>query len=194
MTSKDNHLDEVFDAWRETPAAPPPGPHLAEPDLVRLASPGGLAEAAPEELEHLHRCPACMTDWAAWRRAFAVAGELDQEENAEDLEECGSECAVGFLEAAASRDSASGARTLESSCGSWRLEILPNRENRNRGMLVLSRRDRESDSETVVVFDRNGRQILEGPLEDNRLARLCNRLDELDLSVWTVVRKTAAPS
>jgi hypothetical protein len=189
MTSNENHLEAAFSAWRENPVADPSGPHLTEADLIRLAAAGGLAEAAPEELKHLDRCPACMADWAAWRRAFAVAGEMENGELNESGPEAEEVCAYGMLEAAASQNPYTGPRLLESSCGRWRLEILPSREDRSRGMLVLSCRQPENGDAAVVVRDRSGREILSGPLKDNRLARLCDRLDELDLSLWTVIAK-----
>ena len=190
MTSNDNHLETAFRAWRENPVADPATPHLAEADLVRLAAADGLAEADPKELEHLDRCPACMAAWAAWRRAFAVAREMEngeQEEEVEKMPESEEECAFGLLEAAAGRDPEPKPRSLESSCGNWRLEILPDREDHRRGMLVLSRRHHETETAKVVVRDRSGREILAGSLKNNRLARLCDRLDELDLSIWTVI-------
>ena len=190
MTSNDNHLETAFSAWRENPGGDPAGPHLAEADLVRLAAAGGLAEADRQELEHLDHCPACMAAWAAWRRAFAVAQEMESGEQEEPLaeeSESTGECAFGLLEAAASRSAEPKPRSLESSCGTWRLEILPDREDHRRGMLVLSRRERGSETAQVAVRDRSGREILAGTLKNNRLARLCERLDELDLSIWTVI-------
>jgi hypothetical protein len=39
----------------------------------------------------------------------------------------------------------------------------------------------------VTVRDRNGLVVLEGRLRHGRLARICEKLSEIDLTTWTLV-------
>ena len=188
MTSSEN-INRALEIWRDLkiePSHTEPSAHLEESTLVRMAADGGLQEASENELEHLDNCPLCLANWSAWRRAFSLANESeDEEERAENLFPEG---AYGFLEAAATASPKTQGVVIESSCGSYRLEVLPNRESPEEGMIVLSSRVKNADN-NVTVRDKKGREILSGALENGRLARLCRKLNELDLSVWTVSLK-----
>ena len=188
MTSSEN-INSALETWRDLKAKPSQteqSAHLEESALVRMAADGGLQEASENELEHLDNCPLCLANWSAWRRAFSLATECEDEE--ERVEDLFPEGAYGFLEAAATASPKTQGLAIESSCGSFRLEVLPNREQPKEGMIVLSSRVKSSDSK-VTVRDKKGREILSGTLENGRLARLYRKLNELDLSVWTVSLK-----
>ena len=191
MMINDSSLDRALETWHETNLRQsenevPDDNHLTEAELVRLAQAGGLAEAAAPELRHLDECPLCFSEWSAWRRAFAIS----ETEIAEPLdEEFTADCAYGFLEAAADTGTLLQPRVLESRCGKFRLELLPSREEEGVGMVILSCLDPLREDEEVCVRDRKGYEFLCGSLENGRLARLCRDLGELDLSIWTVIKK-----
>ncbi len=198
MITETNNLDQAFSAWREIRLeelndadSGSRTPHFDEKMLLRLADRGGLKRAAAGELEHLENCPLCLAEWAAWRRAFSAADECnesDENRAAADLnDEFPAHQAFGYLEAAASAAPQTQALTLESSCGTYRLEILPDRQDNNEGMIILNRLTENRDAVAkLTVRDRAGRIIISGPLENNRLVRIHKNLDELDLSIWTV--------
>ncbi len=185
--------------------------HLDEETRRRLAGSGGLETATAAELEHLDDCPLCLAQWAAWRRALTAADEDFVDDFNCELDQSGlaqesfSHQAFGYLEAAASDTKKTRPLVLESSCGSYRLEILPDRQENNEGMIILSRlsgkqkpTEKQNPTEKpgptenqrpippVTVRDRAGLIIISGALENNRLARIRKNLNELDLSIWTV--------
>ncbi len=195
MMTDTNTLDQAFSAWQETRLEELNNddsgnrqPHFDEKILLRLADRGGLESAATIELEHLENCPLCLAEWAAWRRAFSAADECSENSSADDLNsEFFAHQAFGYLEAAASATTKMQALTLESNCGTYRLEILPDRQENNAGMIILNRLTENQDTATkVTVRDRAGRIVISGPLENNRLVRIHKNLDELDFSIWTV--------
>jgi len=204
MLISEEQLSQAFGHWRnERVAAETAEPethlgeiHLSETDLLRLAGNGELTAASASELRHLDNCSACFERWAAWRRAVSAAAEADEAEFPED--ERLPECACGFQEAAASPadSSTSEPRVYTSGCGGWRLELLPERENPERGLLVLTQLNRSEKSPdtsagyNVTVFDRQGRRLLSGTLEEGRLARLCTNFSGLDLTLWTVISQS----
>ena len=164
-----------------------PTSHFNDEILARLASDKGLAEASKDELEHLDECPICLANWSAWRRAWSTVDDLDNPE--EEIDDHHSlEHTYGFLEAAASDHIGNRGVSMESSCGSFRLELLPDREQPSRGMIILTAL-KENREGHVCVRDRQGREILSGTLSDGRLARLCQKFNKLDISIWTVGHK-----
>ena len=194
MMTDSNNLNRAFHAWQEikleefknADSAGQLNQHLDEKVLLRLAGSGGFEKATTIELEHLDNCPVCLAEWAAWCRALSAADECIDSNFADDLnDKFFSHQAFGYLEAAASDTPKSQALILESSCGTYRLEILPDRQENNEGMIILSRITENSAAE-VSVRDRAGRIIISGPLENGRIARIHRNLDELDLSIWTV--------
>lgn len=189
MMTNNGNINSALEAWRDIKIEQSPteiSEHLEERTLIRLAAAGGLEEASPNELEHLDNCPLCLATWSAWRRAFAVATEYEDDEN--ETTELNHDEAYGFLEAAATTSAKTQTLVVESSCGSYRLEILPDREAPDEGMIVLSRLTKDGDQQ-LTVRDKKGHEILSGTLENGRLARLYHNLNELDLSVWTVNKK-----
>jgi hypothetical protein len=191
MIIDNDNLDRALTTWHrsrslETGNEIPDDSHLTETDLVRLAQNGGLAEAAAPELRHLDECPHCFSEWSAWRRAFAIS-ETESTETRDDG--FPTDCSYGFLEAAADTGAFLQPRVLESRCGNFRLELLPSREEEGVGMVILNCLDPQRKNEMLCVRDRDGRQFLCGRLENGRLARLCRDLGELDLSIWTVIKR-----
>ena len=193
MTNSDK-LNQTFHIWQKTKleengcndSAGSLDQHLDEQSLLRLANNGGIEKATPDELEHLDNCPLCLAGWAAWCRALSVTDDCYENDFDDNLNgEFFSQQAYGYLEAAASDSAISQALILESSCGTYRLEILPDRLENNQGMIILSKLT-GNQTTNVTVRDRTGRIIISGPLENGRLARIHKNLDELDLSIWTV--------
>ncbi|HDS16749.1 MAG TPA: hypothetical protein ENN66_09135 [Proteobacteria bacterium] len=182
-------LEDIFIFWRDHPKQISPSAetrHFDEKTLIRLAADRGLAEAEEEELRHLDNCATCLAAWSAWRRAFSFAAGADMEE--QDFPPSSEiDGGYGYLEAAASSSITTQGLVLESRCGAYRLEILPNRENPKEGLIVL-RAEKHKAAGKFSVRDRNGREILTGFLENGRLARPCADFSALDLSLWTVCR------
>ncbi len=185
MTNREN-INSALEDWREMKLSQihsEPTEHLPEKVLVRLASVGGLQEASDNELDHLDKCPLCLSSWSAWRRAFTIAEEPENKE--ENFAEFSVDNTYGFLEAAATTSPKTSGQIVESHCGTYRLEVLPSREEPDEGMIILSSQIEKSDSQ-VTVRDKNGREIISGALKNGKLARLCQNLNEIDLSVWTI--------
>ena len=191
MMTDTNNLNRAFTAWRETKLAGLKDDnsihHLDDKTLLHLAGSGGFEDATDIELEHLDNCPRCLSGWAAWRRALSAADEDCKSDFDDDLDdEFFSHQAFGYLEAAASATPKSQALALESSCGTYRLEILPDRQDNRKGMIILSDLTDNNSSVYITVRDRAGRIIISGPLDNGRLARVHKNINELDLSIWTV--------
>jgi len=199
MMTDNINLEQTFHIWQTTRAEKiaedntlaSPGQHLDQKSLINLARSGGLSEAAGTALEHLDNCPSCLTEWAAWRRAFSLT---EDEQSAEHLDIDTADAtasgfspkpAFGYLEAAAGSEMKPQGLVLESSCGTYRLEVLPDRQESGSGMIILSKLT-ENPARTVTLRDRKGLIILSGDLENDRLARIHKNLNELDLSIWTV--------
>ncbi len=192
MLISDTDLTTVFSKWRaasDRRHPPLATPHLDEESLLRLAGKEGLAAAASGEIEHLDSCPDCFAAWAAWRRALSAAAGEKKEEMTERDDNRLVECAFGFQEAAASQPGATaGPQVFTSSCGGWRLEWLPQRDQPGEGLLLLTARNPLPAGVEVSVCDHQGRKLLSGPLEEGgRLARRCRDFSQYDLSLWTVV-------
>ncbi len=191
MIIDNDNLDRALETWQRSRSLRaangiPGDSHLTEADLVRLARNGGLAGAAAPELRHLDECPLCFSEWSAWRRAFAISEPQSADPPEEEF---ATDYAYGFLEAAADTGPLLRPRVLESRCGNFRLELLPSREEEGIGMVILSCLDPQRGDEELCVRDRKGRRFLCGTPENGRLARLCRDLGELDLSIWTVIKK-----
>jgi len=199
MSISDQQLTRAFREWQpETTQSTNPElePHLNESQLLHLAAAGGLEAATPKELRHLDACAICFGAWAAWRRALSATQDqtdtVKQTPNQDSPTTADDDfiCAFGFQEAAASSTpETSEPRIYTSNCGSWRLELLPGRESPKRGLLILTALQGNKATGQITVFDRRGKEILAGSLENGRLARLCEDFTGLDLSVWTVISK-----
>ena len=199
MMTDNINLEQTFHFWRTTrtekmaednPSASSRR-HLDQKSLIDLARSGGLEKAAGTALEHLDRCPSCLAEWASWRRAFSLT-EDEQSADHSDLDTTAAldhgfslKPAFGYLEAAAGSEMKPQALVLESSCGTYRLEVLPDRQETGSGMVILSKLT-GNPARTVTLRDRKGEIVLSGVLENDRLARIYKNLNELDLSIWTV--------
>ena len=154
--------------------------HLDEVTLYQLTAEGSLAEADSAALKHLSLCSTCMGEWANWRRARGAAENTEGPLADIDL-------SFGFLQAAASPELTESI-SMQSQCGSYRLDILPQEGAPDRGLVVfeaLSGNERLEDAQ-VTIHDREGRLLLKGRLREGRLARPLNDPSQFDLSTWTV--------
>ncbi len=170
-------LHEALSSWKEY--SPGEGAHFDDGTLYNLTAAGAIADAEPELLRHLSRCPTCLAEWAEWRKARSLAEE-DEAAPAAPL------LAYGFLQAAASvlHDGLS----MQSQCGSYRLDLLPKVDDGLTTLIVFEVLSAEEALENalVTIHDRFGKKLLEGRLRDGRLARPIYNPDQFDLSTWTV--------
>ena len=188
----ENRLASSLQIWKEvylarTEADCEADDHLSMETLYRMAGPGGIEKAGDKALNHLSLCPACLEEWASWRRALTTVDELDRPEAGED--ETMPVLAYGLREAAATAKSDESI-SLRSSCGRFIFGLLPQLDNPDRGMVTLEAvADGEISVEGryVTVRDRNSLVVLEGKLRHGRLARTCEKLSEIDLTTWTLV-------
>ena len=161
--------------------------HLAEEDLYRMAESGGMDRAGEKALDHLSLCPACLSEWAAWRRAITALEELETGEA--DQEGTVPQFTYGMREAAATAGSGEPL-SIQSRCGRFVLGILPKVNDPEKGMITLEAvadEDMSVEGKSVMLRDRNGRLLLEGTLHNGRLARLCENLSGIDLTTWTLM-------
>ncbi len=160
------------------------GEHLDEEALYHLAGSGSMVNADPVALQHLSLCPVCIEAWANWCHARGAAQVT--EDNASDIE-----FTFGYLQAAASPVLTDGV-SMQSQCGSYRLDLLPQKEAQGRGLVVfeaLSETEPVEDA-LVTIHDRNGLLLLKGRLCEGRLARPVDNPGQFDLSTWTVAIDT----
>lgn len=157
--------------------------HLPDDVLYQMAEEGGVAEAPAEAVEHLSFCPVCMENWAAWRDAISVVEE-DDEENAPRM-------SFGYLKAAAIVEKREPISSL-STCGRFKLKVEPPLDTGGKWLVILeATADAGSSFEgrNVEVRDKNNRMLLDGKIEQGRLARFRSSLDDFDLSTWTWIEK-----
>ena len=176
-------LDGALELWREErekgAGAGAPGRHVPGEALRRLAAPGGLAQARPEDLAHVSLCPRCLAEWAA-----AVRAGAGEPRGAPALD-------YGLLEAAATRD-AVPARRLRTQSGSYVLTLSPNVDDPSRGLVTLEVDPTFAPGlegrRVKVHASASGETLLDGVVRSGYLARRCEDLAAVDLSRgWTVV-------
>ncbi len=151
--------------------------HLTDTALYRLAVAGGLEDASDDERQHLALCPSCLAAWASWGDTLEiVAGEDDAEEL----------CGIGLLKAAAA-SMFQEPLSLLSTCGRFELSVYPEREEGRRGLVTLEILDTaDSEGRCCVVRDGAGTILLQGVIEEGRVAGRIDDLAALDLKTWTV--------
>ena len=176
--------------WRKTSVgmedADPAEGHLAVETLYLMATAGGMAIAAAADIEHLSLCPQCMQGWADWRRAIS-------EDVAEDFETLDLPLIMtgGML----LREAAATAKMVEpvstnSVCGRLKLSLLPRRDDPSWGMVTLEvskGHERMFEGRNVTVRDYKKRTLLKGTIQQNRLARRIDRMDDVDLTHWSFI-------
>ena len=177
-------LDDALELWREErekgTVAGAAGGHVPREALRRLAGPGGLDRARPEDLAHVSQCPRCLAEWAAAvRRA-----EAREPRGAPALD-------YGLLEAAATRD-APPARRLRTRSGAYVLTLSPNVDDPSRGLVTLEVDPAFAPGlegrRVKVHASTSGEVLLDGVVRSGYLARRCEDLAAVDLSRgWTVV-------
>lgn len=175
-------LDDALELWREERGkGTAAGGHVPREALRRLAEPGGLDRARPEDLAHVSLCPRCLAEWAAAVRAGAEARES---RSAPALD-------YGLLEAAATRD-APTARRLRSRSGAYVLTLSPNVDDPSHGLVTLEVDPAFAPGlegrRVKVHATASGEALLDGVVRSGYLARRCEDLAAVDLSRgWTVV-------
>lgn len=179
-------IHKALSAWKLLPGEQLKGStqkHLGEEILYQLALPGGLQDAAAEDLEHLSLCPVCLKEWSSWLESLDILADNEEDTNGQDIH-----LSFGFLKAA-SASLFTEPISLDSACGRFELSIYPDREQVKQGMIVIEiRKDAKSfENRYCVVRDGTGTIILRGMLEDGRLAGRLDDLSQLDLKTWTVV-------
>jgi len=159
--------------------------HLSDEEIYPLAENSGIEQAVPEALEHLSLCPICMEKWAAWREAISA---VENEEPGADMI-----MSYGTLELkAAATDKPFEAMTSLSSCGRFTLGLLPQVGDPKKGLVtldVVTKDEPALENRYVMVRDRGGRVFLRGKIHQGRLARRYDKLEDIDLSKWTVIEK-----
>lgn len=163
------------------------GDHLPMEDIYSMVGPGGIEKADDGALNHLSLCPICLEEWASWCHARTAVDKLDRPET--DEERTTPVMAYGMREAAAT-DKPHEPISIRSSCGRFIFGLLPQLDNLEKGMVTLEAvadGDMAVEGRFVTVRDRNGLVVLEGRLHHGRLARICEKLSEIDLTTWTLV-------
>ena len=187
-------LEDALDLWREErEKEADAGGHAPREALRRLAAPGGLDRARPEDLAHVSLCPQCLAGWAAAVRAgvgagFGARAGAGERRGAPVLD-------YGLLEAAEARGPAP-ARRLRSRSGSYVLTLSPNVDDPARGLVTLEVDPTFApglEGRRVKVHAiASGEVLLDGAVKSGYLARRCEDLAALDLSRgWTVVAADA---
>jgi len=177
-------LDSVVEAlhlWQLDSASPG---HLSDDKLCLLAEDGGLSQATSIEMTHLAKCPLCLQEWSAWRKAIAVADE------SVCYSEKPSEVAIshGFLQAADSGEKSPF--KLKSECGRFSIDVMPQIDNPERVLMVFKVCDPHKsgyEEQVAILRDRNAEVVLRGRIHNGQFARNVDNLDQFDLTAWTVI-------
>ncbi len=159
-----------------------PGDHLSEDELYSLAEPGGLERAPEPVLEHLSFCAVCQNGWVEWLDSLAILNDKS------DTPGISRTIGHGYLKAASASLFAEPV-CLTSSCGRFELSVYPELDNPSRGMVTLEVKQGVDELQSCYCVVRDGTSaiILQGFLDDGRLAARVDELAQLDLKTWTVV-------
>ncbi len=179
-------IKDYLEIWNSTYTDDPSleDEHLDSEVLYKMALRGGIEGAGKYETEHLSMCPKCLREWASWRRAVSAVEETNEKQ-----EEYKEVMAYGLLKAAAT-EGITEPVTLTSECGRFTLSVFPQVDAPEQGIITLE--TPEEGPETceenfAIVRDKNGLVLLEGKVQNGRLARKFDNLNRIDLSTWTVV-------
>ncbi len=180
----DTELQQLLHLWSQTDpvclprASQEQEKHLDDTTLFKMAQPSGLATAQPNELKHLSGCPLCLQQFAEWHQAMIDASQKQSRPTI---------MSYGLRQAAASPGSAEP-KNLTSTCGQFILGIYPEVDNPKRGMITLDLAPGTQglQEKFITIRDANATLLLDGSLHNNRLARIIDNLDEIDLSAWTI--------
>lgn len=181
----ENDLKRYLDIWRQSAELmqTEPDAHLPSDTLFRLAEPGGITAATAEDLSHLSGCPACIHQWAEWRKALSAVSDMEEEAESQDI-------SFGIRQAAATERPSREPSTLPSSCGRFSLSMFPDIKNPGKGMVVLKVAGQSKTSlegRSITIRDINGIVLMSGTLRDGELARRYDNISDFDLSAWTIV-------
>lgn len=178
-------LQDALDIWSEerekAPHAHELHPHASPEQLRSMAEPDGMVNAEPELVDHVSRCPSCLSEWAAMIRKASDSGES---------------CSIpgldyGLLEAAAT-GAAIHSRTLRTVSGTYVLTLSPGANDSSSGLVILEVAPvcmPEHEGRRIKVRTRaSGEMLLDGIVRRGYLARRHENLAAIDLSRgWTVV-------
>lgn len=163
--------------------------HIADENIYRMAEDSGMTDAAAGDFEHLSRCPVCMEKWAAWREAISAVEDDEAQQEAAPL------MSYGLLRAAATPDDKEPVSSL-SSCGRLRLSVAPPLDTGDRWIVILEVAGKTGEmleGRHIRVRDAKGRILLDGKIEQGRMAQLWKTLPDFDLSTWTCIEKANEP-
>jgi len=164
---------------------------LSSDVLDRLAKPDGLNQTADNIVDHLSRSP---KDIQEWLKRLEQNNSMDNT-LAEKVDQPKPSIlsSYGYLKAAATKDMFLKAITLPSQCGHYKLTILPQKGEPEKGLAIL-----EADKETALqiegmnisVWDSKQHIILQGMLQQGKVKqKIAVKKDQplqLDSS-WSVI-------
>lgn len=158
--------------------------HLGDDELCRLAENGGLKIADSSALLHLSKCPLCLQEWSAWRKATTVTEASVRFASHSPKDVVG----YGFLQAADS--AAHNPFTLKSECGRFSVDVLPQVDSPDRVLMVFKVTDPNKtgyEDQTALLRDKRGEVFLRGRIHNGQFARNVENLELFDLTTWTVI-------
>lgn len=185
MTDQD-YLQPAMAAWQKACLSGEikeygKGGHLTDDDFYPLAVPGGIDTAAEQIVDHIASCPVCLEKWAMWRRAVSDTAVNESEE--EQI------ISYGMLRAAAGKEQKE-AVNIKSNCGRFILGIYPQKDDPGKAMVVLEFVEGHAlEGKKFVVRDNTGNILIDGSLQQGRVARVCEDFKKVDLSKWTLIEK-----
>jgi len=179
----DKQLKQYMNHWQAVyERSPRETLHLTNERIYELAEPGVLDSAPSAEIEHLSLCASCMKEWALWCQVQAEQPEFFEDDQPSAI-------SGGMLKAAASPGEREALK-LVSACGRFRLGMLPEMENPEKGLVTLETAADavgKFNGNKVSIRDAKNRIILKGTIENDRIARPCKGFQEIDLSSWSIV-------
>jgi hypothetical protein len=159
--------------------------------LDRLAKPNGLNQTADNIVEHLSLSPKDIREWI---ERLEQNNSMDNTmANKVDQPKPSIISSYGYLKAATTKDMFLKAITLPSQCGHYKLTILPQKGEPEKGLAIL-----EADKETaqqiegmdVSVWDSGQHIILQGVMQQGKVKQkiVVKKEQPLQLdSSWSVI-------
>lgn len=162
-----------------------PAPHLSADRLGELAGSGGWSLAAPEEQDHLSKCPACLTTLSD-----LLAKDAGESTRVIPFPKKSRPVMDYGLTEAASTGGVRGPVTSHSAGGDFILRILPEKGRPERGLVTLETAGitaADTDGIEYTVKDSAGNILLRATLRAGRAAARFEHLPNIDLSRgWTL--------